>query len=311
MKYKLRYSEMFYSLQGEGRYVGVPSLFLRLFGCNFECTGFGQDRDRSKWVRQDKMPHNQDYPDVKSIEDLPVPGIGCDSSFSWGKKWGHLADYDDIDTIIKKMDMVDWYGKKNSEWITGDISPALLQDDGVHLVITGGEPLLKGFQPGVFELMTHPELKTRFVTIETNGTQIFSPYDYCKNNDFMFPDHHRKFGTNKNAGITWSVSPKLSNSGEAWTDAIRPEALASYNAWPYSYLYLKFVIRDEEDIKEVQQAVKEYDHARVNIDAVYLMPEGALDHQIEEKKIAELALKYGYKYSPRLHLNLFGNEWGT
>jgi len=46
---KLRYSEMFYSLQGEGRYVGVPSLFLRLFGCNFECRGFGQDRDRSKW----------------------------------------------------------------------------------------------------------------------------------------------------------------------------------------------------------------------------------------------------------------------
>ena len=311
MKHKLRYSEMFYSLQGEGRYVGVPSLFLRLFGCNFECTGFGQDRDRSKWVPEKDMPHNQDYPDVKSIEDLPVPGIGCDSSFSWGKKWGHLASYDDIDTIIKKMDMVDWYGKKNSEWITGDISPALLQDDGVHLVITGGEPLLKGFQPGVFELMTHPELKTRYVTIETNGTQIFSPYDYCKNNDFMFPDHHRKFGTNKNEGITWSVSPKLYNSGEAWSDAIRPEALASYNAWPYSYLYLKFVIRDEEDIKEVQQAVKEYDHARVNIDAVYLMPEGALDHQIEEKKIAELALKYGYKYSPRLHLNLFGNEWGT
>ena len=302
---------MFYSLQGEGRYVGVPSLFLRLFGCNFECTGFGQDRDRSKWVPEKDMPHNQDYPDVKSIEDLPVPGIGCDSSFSWGKKWGHLASYDDIDTIIKKMDMVDWYGKKNNEWITGDVSQALLQDDGVHLVITGGEPLLKGFQPGGFELMTHPELKTRYVTIETNGTQIFSPYDYCKNNDYMFPDHHRKFGTNKNAGITWSVSPKLSNSGEAWSDAIRPEALASYNRWPYSYLYLKFVIRDVADMEEVERAVKEYDHARVNIDAVYLMPEGALDHQIEEKKIAELALKYGYKYSPRLHLNLFGNEWGT
>jgi len=302
---------MFYSLQGEGRYVGVPSLFLRLFGCNFECTGFGQDRDRSKWVPEKDMPHNQDYPDIKSIEDLPVPGIGCDSSFSWGRKWSHLAHYEDIDTIIKKMDMVDWYGKKNSEWITGDISPALLQDDGVHLVITGGEPLLKGFQPGVFELMTHPELKTRYVTIETNGTQIFSPYDYCKNNDYMFPDHHRKFGTNKNAGITWSVSPKLSNSGEAWSDAIRPEALASYNAWPYSYLYLKFVIRDEADMGEVERAVKEYDHARVNIDAVYLMPEGALDHQMEEQKIAELALKYGYKYSPRLHLNLFGNEWGT
>ena len=307
---KLRYSEMFYSLQGEGRYVGVPSVFLRLFGCNFECRGFGQDRDKTNWLPEDQMPHNREYPDVKSIVDLPVPTFGCDSSFSWGKKWGHLAQYDDIDTIIKKMnEAVNWYGQK--ERMEGDISAALKQDDAVHLVITGGEPLLKGFQPGVFELITHQDLKTRFVTIETNGTQIFSPYDFCNPNGYMFPDHHKKFGVNKNAGITFSVSPKLSNSGESWSEAIRPEALASYNAWPYSYLYLKFVIRDEYDLVEVEQAISEYDKAGVNICAVYLMPEGAVDHQMEELKIAKIALKHGYKYSPRLHLNLFGNEWGT
>ena len=307
---KLRYSEMFYSLQGEGRYVGVPSVFLRLFGCNFECRGFGQDRDKSNWLPEEQMPHNRDYPDVKSIVDLPVPTFGCDSSFSWGKKWGHLAQYDDIDTIVKKMnETVNWYGQK--ERMEGDISAALKQDDAVHLVITGGEPLLKGFQSGVFELMAHPDLLTRYVTIETNGTQIFSPYDYFAGHNYMFPDHHRKFGVNKNAGITWSVSPKLSNSGESWSEAIRPEALASYNAWPYSYLYLKFVIRGEYDLVEVEQAISEYDKAGVNICAVYLMPEGAVDHQMEELKIAKIALKHGYKYSPRLHLNLFGNEWGT
>ena len=307
---KLRYSEMFYSLQGEGRYVGVPSVFLRLFGCNFECRGFGQSRDKSNWLPEDQMPHNREYPDVKTIVDLPVPTFGCDSSFSWGKKWGHLAQYDDIDTIIKKMnEYVNWYGQK--ERMEGDISAALKQDDAVHLVITGGEPLLKGFQSGVFELMTHQDLKTRFVTIETNGTQIFSPYDFCNPNGYMFPDHHKKFGVNKNAGITFSVSPKLSNSGESWSEAIRPEALASYNAWPYSYLYLKFVIRGEYDLVEVEQAISEYDKAGVNICAVYLMPEGAVDHQMEELKIAKIALKHGYKYSPRLHLNLFGNEWGT
>jgi len=304
---------MFYSLQGEGRYVGVPSLFLRLFGCNFECAGFGQDRDKSKWLDHDQMPHNQNHPDVKVLEDLPVPHVGCDSSFSWGKKWGHLAKHEDIDTIIKKMDdMVNWYGRKGpASPIAGDLSQCLLQDDGVHLVLTGGEPLLKGFQQSVFDLMTHPDLKTRFVTIETNGTQIFSPHDYCKDG-YMFPDHHRKFGVNKNAGMTFSVSPKLSNSGEAWSEAIRPEALASYNAWPHSYLYLKFVVKDEHDVEEVHDAVREYDHARVNIDAIYLMPETGLsiDFRIEEK-VARLALKYGYKYSPRLQINLFGNEWGT
>jgi 7-carboxy-7-deazaguanine synthase len=210
-------------------------------------------------------------------------------------------------------DMVNWYGRKGpASPIAGDLSQCLIQDDGVHLVLTGGEPLLKGFQQGVFDLMTHPDLKTRFVTIETNGTQIFSPYDYC-NDGYMFPDHHRKFGVNKNAGMTFSVSPKLSNSGEAWTEAIRPEALASYNAWPHSYLYLKFVVKDEHDVEEVHDAVREYDHARVNIDAIYLMPEGGTDFELKQNdyNVAQLALKYGYKYSPRLHINLFGNEWGT
>ena len=302
---KLRYSEMFYSLQGEGRYVGVPSLFLRLFGCNFECAGFGQDRDKSKWIPHDMMPHNQEHPDVKVLEDLPVPHVGCDSSFSWGKKWGHLASNDDIDTLVKKMD-VKWTGDKEhkSSPIAYKLSPCTLQNDSVHLVITGGEPLLKGFQPALRELINHPDVFTRFVTFETNGTQIFTPDNS--------PEYIRKFGVNKNSGITWSVSPKLSNSGEKWSEAIRPEALASYNAWPYSYLYLKFVVRGEEDMKEVHEAVREYDHARVNIDAIYLMPETGLsiDFKIEEQ-VAKLALKYGYKYSPRLQINLFGNEWGT
>ena len=308
---KLRYSEMFYSLQGEGRYVGVPSLFLRLFGCNFECTGFGQDRDKSKWLDHDKMPHNQEHPDVKALVDLPVPHVGCDSSFSWGKKWGHLASNDDIDTLIKKMD-VKWYGQKNNDRLFGDISQCTLQDDGVHLVITGGEPLLKGFQPGVVELITHPDLCTRFVTFETNGTQKFSFNDLIahKSQD-TYIEYHRKYGINKNSGVTFSVSPKLSNSGEKWSEAISPGALLSYNTWPKSYLYLKFVVRDEEDMKDVEQAVKTYDHAGVNIDAIYLMPETGDASVDTEHTVAQLALKYGYKYSPRLQINLFGNEWGT
>ena len=38
---KIKVSEVFYSLQGEGRFVGVPSVFLRTYGCNFTCAGFG------------------------------------------------------------------------------------------------------------------------------------------------------------------------------------------------------------------------------------------------------------------------------
>ena len=104
-------------------------------------------------------------------------------------------------------------------------------------------------------IMANSKLKTIYVTFETNGTQIFAPE--------ISPEYMQSFGIGKNCGITWSVSPKLSNSGESFSDAIRPEALASYNAWPYSYLYLKFVVRDSYDIIEVEQALKEYDNARI------------------------------------------------
>ena len=41
---KIKIAELFYSIQGEGRYMGVPSIFLRTYGCNFTCSGFGMPK---------------------------------------------------------------------------------------------------------------------------------------------------------------------------------------------------------------------------------------------------------------------------
>ena len=90
---RIRYSEIFYSVQGEGRFVGVPSVFFRTFGCNFHCHGCGQGRDRSKWLKPEDMPYNtQDITDLKHISDLPVVNIGCDASASWSQRYKHLVD---------------------------------------------------------------------------------------------------------------------------------------------------------------------------------------------------------------------------
>ncbi len=69
---------------------------------------------------------------------------------------------------------------------------------------------------------------------------------------------------------------------------------------------------DEQDIEEVDMARKAYSDKGVEAD-IYLMPLGAtVEGQAKTgRQVAEICLKYGYKFSPRLHVDLFGNKWGT
>jgi 7-carboxy-7-deazaguanine synthase len=169
-------------------------------------------------------------------------------------------------------------------------------------VITGGEPLL-GWQrvwPALLDMCRKVGLKN--VTFETNGTQAVKS-DLTNYFNLQNLDLH----------VTWSTSPKLSISGETTEDALKPDVLKSMNAVHNSYLYNKFVVRDEQCINEVDMFVDSYKESGVQLDSVYLMPEGAtLEQQtLTEKNVAEICMNTGYKFSPRLHINLFGNAWGT
>ena len=85
---KLRYSEAFYSVQGEGKYVGVPSVFLRTFGCNFRCMNFGTDEKRDRWQQHaDGQRYNAEvkalldegvHETTEKFEDLHIIHTGCD-----------------------------------------------------------------------------------------------------------------------------------------------------------------------------------------------------------------------------------------
>ena len=291
---KLRYSEVFYSVQGEGRFVGVPSVFLRVFGCNFECAGFGQER--GKLIATDQMPYftdpkaDKNHPEAyKSIEELPVTPIGCDSSASWAMKYKHLQLTETIEQVQQRIIDLLPNGKYDER-------------EDIHLVITGGEPLL-GWQrvwPELLELGRSIGLKN--ITFETNGTQ---------NLQEQFIEYLN--GDGKDIHVTWSTSPKLSLSGEKNEDALKPDVLVDMNKVTNSHLYNKFVVRDINDFEEVDTFVNAYKEAGVKLDAVYCMPEGAtLEHQtLTAKGVAEACMKTGYKFSPRLHIDLFGNAWGT
>ena len=105
---------------------------------------------------------------------------------------------------------------------------------------------------------------------------------------------------------------KLSLSAEKWDKAIRPDVARQYSDIPNSKLYFKFVGQDDKDLEEVVQAKDEYAKAGVNAD-IYLMPVGATLEGQEKtsRQVADICLQYGYKFSPRLHVDLFGNKWGT
>ena len=280
---KIKVSELFYSIQGEGRYMGVPSVFLRTFGCNFTCDGFGMPRGEKSDERDIIAQHADQYTDYKS---LPLVTTGCDSYASWDVRFKHLSPVVSVDGIVDAILHMLPHGKWTSE----------------HLVITGGEPLL-GWQRSYPDLLSHPNMvNLQELTFETNGTQELTD----EFGDFL----HKWVHFRRQDALTFSVSPKLSVSGEKWSDAIKPKIVAEYQQ--LGYVYLKFVVATEEDVAEAEQAVKEYTEAGFK-GPVYLMPVGGVEsvYAMNNKNVALMAMKKGWRYSDRLQVPLFKNEWGT
>lgn len=283
---KLKVAEIFYSLQGEGRYTGVPSVFLRTFGCNFECRGFGLPKGERSTDPENIAENIQLY---KSYDDLPLARTGCDSYASWHPSFKELSPMYDVQDVVKKMeDLI-----PNKTW---------MQPDGhdIHLVITGGEPLL-GWQRVYPELIGQCQYNgLTNITFETNGTQRITPEFAAWLNDVGAPV----------SLFTFSVSPKLSCSGESWADAIQPDIVAEYES--FGNAYLKFVVSNMDDVAEVDLAVKLYQAAGFS-GPTYLMPAGGVEdiYSLNAKQVAALALEKGYRYSPRLQVDIWQNAWGT
>jgi 6-pyruvoyltetrahydropterin 2'-reductase len=142
------------------------------------------------------------------------------------------------------------------------------------------------------------------ITFETNGTQKLHK-DF---KDYL-TQWSNKNGRNKDC-VTFSVSAKLSVSGEKREEAILPEVVAEYGE--VGHVYLKFVVATKEDADEAMEAVKDYQTAGFK-GSVYLMPVGGVEsvYHMNNRTVAELAMKMGYRYSDRLQVPLFKNAWGT
>ncbi len=152
-----------------------------------------------------------------------------------------------------------------------------------RVVVTGGEPLKQ--RDGVAVLLRALS-RVVAVEVETNGTKARPP------------------ATPRT--VQWNISPKLANSGN------RPallDNLDTLTTFTQANACLKFVVRDGQDVVEALDVAL---HAGFATGRVYLMPEGRTPDELNRHRavVADLAVKYGTNYSPRLHVDAWGDMRG-
>jgi len=230
----LKIAEIFYSIQGEGKLTGVPSIFIRASGCNLRCT----------W---------------------------CDTPYaSWNPEGENLS----VNQILNHV----------------------AQYKSNHIVLTGGEPLI---MPDVVELCSALKKQNNYhITIETAAT-VFKPL----------------------ALDLASLSPKLANSTpderEAGRFARSHEDLRLNIPVIQQFIdtspdfQLKFVVSSDRDLQEIEQIIHQLKGWKPS--DIQLMPEGTNAATLGARAswISEICKQTGYRYCPRLHVELYGNKRGT
>ena len=284
------YSEIFDSIQGEGEYTGYPTAWLRFYLCNLQCNGFSQDdpTDPSTY----KLPYKDfDLIEVNRLEELPVWEYGCDSSYSWSKKFKHLQHKFTSREIADKIREEFTNEHNKGKWLNR------------HMCFTGGEPLMKHAQLCTMEVMQHYMNDgdyPKFVTYETNGTQMPRP---------EFIDFWKEY----DGELMISCSPKLFTvAGETTKRAIRPEVVARYMEFA-DRGYLKFVVTGEKRAwDELDVTIEKFREAGVDW-PIWIMPSGATveGQQVHDGDVAKMAFKRGYNVSARVHTYLWGNLIGV
>jgi len=294
---KYYYSEIFHSIQGEGHYTGTPTAWIRFFLCNLQCNGFGQ-KDPTDPSTYELPFQDFDVDSVKRVEDLPVWEKGCDSSYTWAKKFKKLMGYETPTVLADKIvDILKTDTNPNGLFL----HPNSRQHQ--HLCFTGGEPLMVTGQAasmGIYKSLEQRANLPSSMTFETNGTQkLTEPFkQWIKD----IPEE-----------IFFSVSPKLFTvSGEKTEKAIKPENVKEY-AECSNRGQLKFVVgASRREWEELENTVKKFREAGIDW-PVWIMPTGAREEEqtTTAGQVAEEAFKRGYNVSARVHVYLFGNAIGT
>ncbi|QLG61168.1 7-carboxy-7-deazaguanine synthase QueE [Halorarum salinum] len=261
------------------------------------------------------MPANADSEAVRASDrtgDSGTTGLPINELFHSIQGEGRLAGVPSVFVRTSGCNLRCWFcdsyhtswepthARMTLEEIVGEVES---YGDADHVVLTGGEPLVHEASVPLLERLDDLGYHT---TVETNGTMFRdAPIDLA------------------------SVSPKLSSStptpetdpkgdGE-WADrheAARIDVDTLSSLVDAYECQLKFVVTGAEDLPEIERVV---DRVRAEAAAtvpdsdVLLMPEGTTRDALDEGRaeVAELALERGYRYTPRLHVDLWNDAPGT
>lgn len=209
----------------------------------------------------------------------------CDTDYTWNWKGTPWKHENDAKSGYEKYDKSDWI----VELSTSEVAEQVIQFPCKNLILTGGEPLLQ--QPAWLSLIQQlrqidPDYR---VEIETNGTQLPS----------------EAFAAQVDQ---WNISPKLSNSGNSPELREKENAMRFFSNHPAAWF--KFVIQSVNDLEEMQQLENKYAIPRQQI---LLMPEGRSAEALNKKRLwlADLCRDHGYRFSDRLHIQLWGAKRGV
>lgn len=290
------WNEIFRSQEGEGPWSCRNVIYLRTSGCNFECRGF--NNPEFKEITNDVLGF--DPKQFISVSQLPAIEIGCDSIYSWDKRFSHMWQRSTADEVIDEFEKL----LPHQKWVHPHTHQPYI------LSITGGEPTNHQLKLG--ELFNHPRMADcRHILIETNCSVDLKPKFLEEITIWLAADTRRRW--------TWSNSPKLSISGEKREEAIRPSvALAQQtivDAFPERCdQYFKFVAdASDEAFNEVDVTMSEYHQAGIAKDTeVWIMPVACTD--VQQKQIAvdvaEQCLQRGYLFCYRIQNALYANAIG-
>ena len=240
--------EIFFSIQGEGKNMGRPSVFVRLSLCNLYC-------------------------------------VWCDTDYTWNWEETDFRHKDDGKASYQKFKKEDCIIRLSNEEIINELE----KYDCRNIVITGGEPMVQKKDLSGLLSEINKTARNYFFEMETNGTLL------------------------PTAGLDglvhqYNVSVKLANSNVKYEQRIVPDAIHFFSNSEKSNF--KFVVENKVDLSEILELVNQFN---IPPEKIYLMPQGRTSDELTVKQqwLVETCKKYGFHFSDRLHVKLYGAKRGV